>query len=283
MKSVSVVIPVYNEQETIKKTIQNLKEKLNRPDLNYEIIAINDASTDKTKEILKNIEGIKIIEHKNNKGYGASIKTGIKESKYEWILIIDADNTYPAEPILEMIKYIPEYDMIVGTRKKYKPFYGRPAKWFLNRFASYLSETKIKDLNSGLRIFKKTIAVKFWNFFPERFSFTSTLTMVCSINDYKIKNIQIEYQKRKGKSKLRPIQSLKKFTGLIIRLALYFRPLKVFIPLSLILFLLGLIVFFYSLLFAPKILDTTTAIFIMSSIQMLALGMIADLIVKTKK
>lgn len=279
-KSLSIIIPAYNEEKAIEQTIQGLKNELNRLDLDYEIIVVNDASTDKTKNVLKNIEGIKILEHKNNKGYGASLKTGIKESKYEWILIIDADGTYPAESIPEMTKYIPEHDMVIGARKKYRPFYGKPAKWFLNKFASYLSEVKVHDLNSGLRIFRKQIVLEFWSFFPKRFSFTSTLTMICLIDDYRIKNIKIDYLKRRGKSKLKPVQSFKRFTGLIIKLALYFRPLKVFIPLSFILFLLGLIVFFYSLLFTPKILDTTTAIFIISSVQMLAIGMIADLITK---
>jgi len=275
----SIIIPVYNEEKAIKQTIKDLKKQ----NLDCEIIVVNDASTDKSKEILENINGIKLINHPYNKGYGAALKTGIKESKNEWILIIDADGTYPTESISEMIKHTNKYDMIIGARKKYRPFYGKPAKWFLNKFASYLTESKVLDLNSGLRIFKKQIVLDFWNLFPERFSFTSTLTMVCLVHDYKVKNIKINYFKRKGKSKLKLIKSFKKFFGLVIKLALYFRPLKIFVPLSFTLFLVGIIIFFYSLFFTPKILDTTTAIFIISSIQILAIGMLADLIVKTTK
>jgi len=283
METLSIIIPTYNEEKTAAETIERLKETLNRLNLSYEIIAVNDASTDKTKEILEKINGITLLNHPYNEGYGASLKTGIKKSKGSWILIIDADGTYPIKSIPELIENMPQHDMIIGARKNYRPFYGKPAKWFLNKFASYLTENKIADLNSGLRIFKKQIVLDFWNLFPERFSFSSTLTMVCLTNGYRVKNIKIDYLKRKGKSKLKPVQSFKKFTGLIIKLALYFRPLKVFVPFSFFLFLISLIIFFYSLLFTPKILDATIAVFIISSIQMLAIGMIADLIVKTKK
>ena len=283
METLSVIVPVYNEEKAATETIKSLKEQLDKLNLSYEIIVVNDASTDKTKEFLEKINGITLLNHPYNEGYGASLKTGIKHSKGSWILIIDADGTYPVKAIPELIKNIAKYDMIIGARKKYRPFYGKPAKWFLNKFASYLTENKVEDLNSGLRVFKKQIALDFWSLFPERFSFSSTLTMVCLTNGYRVKNIEIDYLKRKGKSKLRPVKSLKKFTGLIIKLALYFRPLKVFIPLSLALFILGIMVFFYSMLFTPKILDATTAIFIISSIQMLAIGMIADLIIRAGK
>jgi len=134
-----------------------------------------------------------------------------------------------------------------------------------------------------MRIFKKEIALNFWELYPERFSFSSTLTMVCLTNSYSLKYIKIDYLKRNGKSKLKPIKSFKKFTGLIMKLALYFNPLKVFMPLGFLLLSAGIFVFIYSAICLPKILDFTTAIFIVSSIQMFAIGMMADLIVKTNK
>lgn len=281
--NLSVIIPVYNEEKVVGQTIQGLKKELGRLDLEYEIIAVNDGSTDKTKEILEKIDEIKVIGHHKNMGYGTSLKTGIKESKYEHILIIDADGSYPVEAVKEITKYIPEYDMVIGARRKYRPFYGRPAKWFLNKLASYLVEDRVPDLNSGMRIFKKQIVLDNWHFFPEKFSFSSTLTMVCLTNKHKVRNVEIDYLKRRGRSKLKPIKSFKQFTELVIRLALHFNPLKVFVPLSFVLFLASVLVFFYSWLFAPKILDVTVALLIISSIQVLILGMLADLIVKTKK
>ena len=283
-KQLSVIVPVYNEEKIVNQIINNLKTELNKiTDLKYEIIVINDASTDKSEELLKQQNEIKLLNHLKNKGYGASLKTGIKEAQYNWIMIIDADGTYHVEPISEMIKHIPEYDMVVGARKKYRPFYGRPAKWFLNKLASYVAEAKVIDLNSGMRIFKKETVLKFWGLYPDRFSFSSTSTMVCLTNDYTLKYVTIDYAKRHGKSKLKPIKSFKNFIGLIVKLTLYFNPIRVFVPISLIPFFLGVIVFFYSLFFTPKILDTTTAILVVSAIQILAMGMISDLIVKLYK
>jgi len=283
-KQLSIVVPVYNEEKIVGEVIEGLKKELIKiPELEYEIIAINDASTDKSRNVLEHTTGIQLINHNRNKGYGASLKTGIKNAKFEWILIIDADGTYPANSIPELLNYVPEYDMVIGARKKYRPVLGRPAKWFLNKFASYLTNARVLDLNSGMRMFKKEIPLNFWNLFPERFSFSSTLTMVCLTNGYSLKNVKIDYLKRNGKSKLRPIKSFKNFTGLIMKLALYFNPLKVFIPLSLLLFFVGAFTFIFSVFFLPKVLEITAAIFIISSIQMLAIGMMADLIVKTNK
>lgn len=283
-KQLSIVVPVYNEEKIVGEVIEGLKKELVKiSELEYEIIAINDASTDKSKDILNRITGIQLINHSRNRGYGASLKTGIKSAKFEWIMIIDADGTYPTSSISELLNDVPEYDMVVGARKKYRPFYGKPAKWFLNKLASYIAETKVIDINSGLRIFKKEMALNFWGLFPERFSFTSTLTMTCLTNEYLLKNIKIDYFKRQGKSKLKPIKSFKRFLGLVMKLTLYFRPLKIFVPLGLLLFLFGIIIFTYSAIFTDKILDATTAIFVISGFQMLAIGMIADLIVKTNK
>ncbi|MDP3052234.1 MAG: glycosyltransferase family 2 protein [bacterium] len=283
-KQLSIVVPAYNEEKIIDHIIDELKKELEKiPELEYEIIIINDCSIDKTGIILEKIPGIKLINHDKNKGYGASLKGGIKESKFDWILIIDADGTYPISSIPELLNYIPEYDMTVGARKIYRPFYGKPAKWILNKLASYLAESKVMDLNSGMRIFKKEMALKFWGLFPERFSFSSTLTMVCLTNNYSLKYVKIDYLKRSGKSKLKPIKSFKQFAGLITKLSLYFKPLKIFVPISVFLFLAGALIFIYSAVFTDKILDATTAIFIISSIQILAIGMIADLIVKTHK
>ena len=212
---------------------------------------------------------------RNGKNLWTAIRRSIRTSFEEKSLIPGS--------VAELLKYVPEYDMVIGARKKYRPILGKPAKWFLNKFAGYLTNTKVLDLNSGMRIFKKEIPLNFWNLFPERFSFSSTLTMVCLTNGYSLKNVRIDYLKRNGKSKLKPIKSFKSFTGLIVKLALYFNPLKVFMPLSLLLFFAGIFVFVYSAIFLPKILDFTTAICMVSSIQMLAIGMIADLIVKTSK
>lgn len=283
--SLSIIVPVYNEEKNIKKTIYKIDKVLKKSNLkNYEIIVIDDGSTDHTDQNLKQSKiNFNLIEHERNMGYGASIKSGIKKSKYNVIAITDADGTYPIENIPEMYKKIKDFDMVVGSRtgKSVKiPFIRKPAKWFIGKLANYLAGFKIPDINSGLRIFKKEDALRFFKILPNGFSFTTTITLAMLTNDMQIKYIPINYMKRKGKSKIRPIRDTLNFIQLIIRTVMYFNPLKIFVPVSLILLLISLIVFIYSYLALPKILDTTVAILFISSIQILAIGMLADMINK---
>jgi len=283
--SLSIIIPVYNEEKNIKKTIYKIDTILKKSDLkNYEIIVVDDCSNDSTNQTLKQSKiNFNLIEHERNMGYGASIKSGIKKSKYNVIAITDADGTYPIEEIPEMYKKIKDFDMVVGSRtgKSVKiPFIRKPAKWFIGKLANYLAGFKIPDINSGLRLFKKEDALRFFKILPNGFSFTTTITLAMLTNDMQIKYIPINYMKRKGKSKIRPIRDTLNFIQLIIRTVMYFNPLKIFVPVSLILLLISLIVFIYSYLALPKILDTTVAILFISSIQILAIGMLADMINK---
>ncbi len=283
--SLSIIVPVYNEEKNIKKTITKIDTILKKSDLkNYEIIIVNDGSTDNTNKTLKQSKiNFNLIEHERNMGYGASIKSGIKKSKYNIIAITDADGTYPIEKIPEMYNKIKNYDMVVGSRtgKSVKiPFIRKPAKWFIGKLANYLAGFKIPDINSGLRLFKKEDALRFFKILPNGFSFTTTITLAMLTNDMQIKYIPINYMKRKGKSKIRPIRDTLNFIQLIIRTVMYFNPLKIFVPVSLILLLISLIVFIYSYLALPKILDTTVSILFISSVQILAIGMLADMINK---
>ncbi|MFH1319792.1 MAG: glycosyltransferase family 2 protein [Bacteroidota bacterium] len=283
----SIIIPVYNEENAILSTIEQINTIMKNSEIEYEIIIVNDGSTDNTSQILKN-SGInfQLAEHEKNKGYGAALKTGIMQSKYDIVAITDADETYPNEEIPKMFKELNEYNMIVGARTGTNvkiPLIRRPAKWFINKLGNYLTNYKIPDINSGLRLFWKKDALRFINIIPDGFSFTTTITLAMLTNDLKVKYVPINYMTRKGKSKIRPVYDTLNFIQLIIRTVMYFNPLKIFVPLSLILFCLSIAVFIYSTLALPKILDATVAILFIAGIQMLAIGMIADMIDKRTK
>lgn len=281
---ISIVIPAHNEEKSIQETLEKISGVMKKTEFPFEIITINDGSTDNTEKILEKISGIKVVKNAVNKGYGASLKIGIKKAEGNWIFIIDADGSYPVKSIPEFLKHMGSYDLITGARVgTYKPFYGKPAKWFLNKFAGYLTNSKVLDLNCGMRLFKKECALDFFNILPDKFSFTSTQMMACLSNSYNVKFIPIEYYKRKGKSKLKPIKSFFEFIMLLTRMSVYFNPLKIFLRLSFALFLASAAVLLYSAAYLEKILDTTITILFISSVQMLILGMIAELIVKSRK
>lgn len=282
MKRISAIIPAYNEENGIAEVISELTAVLRELNITFEIIVVNDGSTDRTGEILKDLDVI-LLDHPSNRGYGAALKDGIKEAKYDNILILDADGTYPQDAIPALIVEADRYDMVVGSRTGVHvaiPPHRRFPKWFLRKMADYLVGMKIPDLNSGLRIFKKNIALRFFNILPNGFSFTTTITVALLSNNYRVKFFPINYNKRTGKSKFRPIQDTFNLLNLILRTSLYFNPLKIFIPFSLILFLLAVLVFIYSKFFTPQVMDITIIVIIMTAVQIMALGLIADLIDK---
>ncbi len=287
--SISIVVPCYNEANSITNTLNRINETFKKANTNFEVIVVNDGSKDNTAQVLENYSGkIKILTNKPNRGYGASLKKGINFAKYDWIAIVDADGTYPVEEFKTLLEYIPDCDMVVGARTKKAsiPWLRRPAKWFLTRLAKYLTGRKIPDLNSGMRIFNKSIFKRFEPLFPEGFSFTTTITMSCLTNDYLVKFIPIEYYEREGKSSIKPLKDFVGFTQLIIRLALYFKPLNIFLPISFFFFLLSVVlstkdlVNYCSANFLTCRIGVFSALVFIFAVQTAFLGLLADLIIK---
>jgi len=277
---ISIIIPAYNEENAIYgvlKSVGNLK-------IPGEILVIDDGSRDNTYVnalgAAREVPGIKIIRHEVNRGYGASIKTGMRNALGDIIVICDADGTYPIADIPKLVDYVKnqDYDMAVGARSMQTvPLMRRPAKWLLNKLANYLVDYKIPDLNSGLRAFRKDIALKYFSLLPSGFSLTTTLTLALISNNHRVKFIAIAYNKRTGSSKIRPVRDTLNFLQLIIRMIVYFNPLKVFLPMSLFLFLAGgLILGFH--LFTSGNLGETEVITLNTAFIILIFGFLADLI-----
>jgi glycosyltransferase involved in cell wall biosynthesis len=259
---------------------------LEQSGLSFELIVVDDGSTDRTQEVVTALDlPIRPVRHHQNQGYGASLKTGIKQARFSWVVIIDADGTYPQDsiPLLVQTAWEKEGDMVVGARTKkdaHIPRIRRPAKKILGWLAGYLSGTPIPDLNSGLRVMRKDVVERFIHLLPEGFSFTSTITLAMLTNGYKVFYLPIDYYKRKGKSKINPVRDTLNFFTLIIRMALYFDPLKVFVPLGLLIFGLSWVILIGSYFFARKVMDVTFGVFLMASVLIFAIGMLADLIDK---
>jgi glycosyltransferase involved in cell wall biosynthesis len=286
MNNLSVIIPIYNEENGIGRTIENVNTQLLQlfDKSKYEIICVNDYSIDGTKEVLtKYQDQIVIITHKKNRGYGASLKTGISAAKNDWILIIDADGTYDPSYIPSLIQSISDEEtMVVGNRigEGIKASYPHMfARWILRKIAYLLSGQMVPDLNSGLRIFNKKIYYKYKHLLPNKFSFTTTITMCYLYNGLDLKFIPINYKKRIGKSNIKPISDFFGFTVLIIRLAVYFEPLAFFLPLFYFCGLLGIVKGGIDFINLGQI-GALSIILIFLSINFFSLGLISDLIIK---
>ncbi len=281
-KGLTVVIPAYNEEKGIRGVVDRILAALKETSVPHEIIVVDDGSRDHTVEALREMP-VTVLRHEINRGYGAAIKTGVRASRYGHVCIVDADGTYEEKDLPKLIEHMEQYDMVVAARtgKGAKiPMIRRPAKWILNLLANFLSETHIPDLNSGFRIFDKTAAKNFFNILPSSFSFTSTLTMALLTNGYSIKYIESHYKTRKGKSKIRPIQDTVNFFALVVRTALYFAPLKIFIPLSLSMIGLSFLkMILIDILLIQNMTDSTLFL-LLAGIQVGMLGLLADLIDK---
>ena len=220
-----------------------------------------------------------MIRHRSNRGYGASLKTGICAAQHRAICITDADGTYPVAEIPNLYREFASADMVVGARIGAKvaiPWSRRPAKWVLNRLANYVTATKIPDLNSGLRIFDREIARQYFNILSDQFSFTTTITMAMLCDKYAVKYLPINYGVRTGRSKIVPWDAAS-FMILILRVAMLFRPLRMFVP-SAMLFLT------YAMIKAPwdllvtgdRNVSTTAAVAMICAVQLLLMGMLGD-------
>ena len=286
MEQVSIIIPAFNEEKSIKEVIQKIQNTLSSLNIEYEIIVIDDCSADNTLKRVEELKDIKVIRHSKNSGYGSALKTGIKNSKYETLIITDADGTYPDNIIPSLIEHSNNHDMVVGARTGEDvniAFIRKPAKWFLNKLANYLVQEKIPDLNSGLWLLKKQIVKNYLGILPSCFSFTTTITLAMHSDGYNIKYIPINYYKRTGKSKIRPIRDTLNFVQLIIRTILLFNPLRVFNPISFTLFLLAVVKIAYDILKYNFHIAGSSIVILIVAFQTFLLGYLADLIVTTRK
>lgn len=290
MDGLTIIVPVYNEEKYIRECISELRavtEELEKKDIKTEVLFVNDGSTDQSRRLLDEQathNTYTVINHAVNRGYGAALKTGVQNAAYDTLCIIDADGTYPFHKILELIDVYQKdkNDMVVGARINENvkiPWVRRPAKWFITVLASFLAGFHIPDLNSGLRVMKAGVVEKYLRLMPDGFSFTSTITLAMLTNGYHVRYTPIDYYERQGKSKIRPIQDTLNFIQLILRMVLYFDPLKIFLPLCLPILVFGLVLIGYQALVLHDI-STVSVIISLAGIQLLAIGMIADIIDK---
>ena len=195
--SLSVVIPAYNEEGAVRETIDEIRAAMDPSGAPYEIIVVDDGSADGTRAEAE-ATGVRVEYNQMNSGYGATLKRGVKAAQHEYVAIIDADGTYPAHYLPDMLRQCRDMDMVVGDRgaaMKNVPLIRRPAKFILNKLASFLAERKLNDLNSGLRVFRKSELIPFLPLLPQNFSFTTTITLCMSCNNKRMVYTPIEYRK----------------------------------------------------------------------------------------
>lgn len=236
--NVSVIIPVYNEAENIREILRGIKDV----NAEFEIIVVNDGSTDDTAKIAAE-EGAIVISHPYNIGNGASVKTGVRAATKDYLVFMDGDGQHNPEDIPKLLAGLDNYDMIVGARTKgfHLSFVRSFLNNILNKIASFLADHKVEDLTSGFRAVKKERMLEFLHLLPNTFSYPSTITLAMFKAGYPVKYVGLSgiTKRTKGKSKIRLVNDGVRFLYIVARIVMLFDPLKFFLPVSFLLFILG--------------------------------------------
>lgn len=246
--ALTVLLPAYNERDAIEAVLDEALAALSNVDFGYEIVVVDDASTDGTAEIAERYAEscwqcpLRIVRMSENRGAGAARKVGVRAAQGDVVVMLDADGTYPADAILDLLRYFPQYDQVNGARTSEQGTHRwlrTPAKWFIRQLACYLTGRRIPDLNTGLKAFKREAMLPWLWVVPDGFSCVTTMTLAFLTNGYAVKYVPIAYRPRIGKSKFHPIHDTLAYLATVLRIVLYFRPLKVFGPAALLALALG--------------------------------------------
>ena len=285
MRPVTVVIPVYNEEAAIGHDLDVILQTMAAGGYEVEVLVVDDGSTDRSAEIVRQRPQVRLIQHPYNQGTGAACNTGLRAAQGDIVVITDGDGTYPNQDIPRLLAEMEArgYDMVIGARQREMGTWRwlrSPAKGFIRALASYLTGVKIPDLNSGLRAFRREVALGYLNLLPRTHSWVSTITIAFLSDGHAVGWVPIDYYQRVGRSTFHPLADTYNYLSLVVRAVMYFEPLKVFLPVALVLATIGggkmiYDIFAYRFHFAPS-----TVMLMLTSVQLGAIGLLADLIVK---
>ena len=284
---VSVVLPIHNEAGHIRTEVERIRAALDASSYSYELIAVDDGSTDGSAEELATIDGLRILRFAQNRGSGSARKAGTKAARGRVVVWTDVDMSYPNEEIPALVKELDSgWDQVVGARTSEqgsKRLIRQPTKWFLRKLASYLSSTRIPDLNSGLRAFRRDVATQFLYLLPAGFSCVTTITMTFLANGYSVRYVPIDYFPRSGDSKFHWWADTRRYLLQIVRLVLLYNPLRVFVPIGSVLMGVGLGKLAYDLAAHSFHVAADTIVLVLAAVAVLLLGFISDLLVTLNK
>ena len=270
---ISIVLPAKNESAAIGQTLAQIQQL----QLAHEIIVVNDGSTDQTKQVAETV-GAKVVTHPYSKGNGAAIKTGARTATGDIIVFMDADGQHDPQDIPRLIEKIEQgYDLVVGARQKgSQASVGRGiANALYNNLATYMTEQKVEDLTSGFRAVRADKFREFLYLLPNGFSYPTTSTMAFFRAGYSVTYVPIHAAKRIGKSHIQPLKDGVRFFLIIFKIATLFSPLKMFLPIAILLFMIGTGWYGYTLWDAGRFTNMSALLYT-GSIMIFLMGLISE-------
>ena len=289
---VSIVLPCYNEQDHVVAEVERICGAMDASGYAYELVAYDDASTDATfarlHEVAPRFPHLRVVHFDRNGGAGTVRRVGTQRARGEIVVWTDADMTYPNERIPELVQLLDKdlsLDQVVGARTSEEGSHKIlrvPAKWFIRKLAERLTNTKIPDLNSGLRAFRREVALPYLRLLPPGFSCVTTITIAFLSNQHDLRYIPIDYAKRSGKSKFRFVSDAYRYILQVLRMVMYFNPLKVLMPVALTLLGIGIAKGIFDLAVHPLRVAVNTVLIFVTGLIIASLALLADLIVRSR-
>lgn len=282
---ITVLLPAWNEEAAVGPVIREVRAVMAGRTENYEILLIDDASTDGTAATAEAL-GARVVRRALQGGSGASRKTGVREARGPLIVMMDTDGSYDAADIPKLLALFPRWDQVNGDRASEKGTLKAlrvPAKWFIRRVAILLAGRHIPDLNTGLKAFKREPMLRYLWVVPDGFSCVTSMTLAFMTNGQAVTWVPVNYRPRIGVSKFRPFRDGARYLATVVRMVTYFRPLRVFGPLGLLLIAGSVAKGVHDLAVVEKGLQESTIVLSVGGLLVLLLGLLADLIVAQKK
>ncbi|WP_395109431.1 glycosyltransferase family 2 protein [Actinomadura sp. SCN-SB] len=289
---VTIVLPCYNEQDHVIDEVERICKAMDNSGHAYELLAVDDRSTDATLERLREaaprFPHMRVIAFQHNSGSGTVRRIGSQQARGDIVVWTDADMTYPNERIPELVDILdsdPSVDQVVGARTSEEGSHKAlrvPAKWFIRKVAERLTNSKIPDLNSGLRAFRREVSLPYLRLLPPGFSCVTTITIAFLSNQHPVRYVPIEYAKRAGKSKFRFFKDAYRYILQVLRMVMYFNPLKVLMPLALWLVGIGLVKGVYDMIVHFGYFANNTIMIFVTGLIIGSMALLADLIVRSR-
>src|SRR3984957_10822618 len=289
---VTVILPCYNEEGHVIAEVERITRAMDGSGYSYELLAIDDGSTDQTlarlHEASPGFPHMEVVPMRRNGGSGAVRRIGTQRARGEIVVWTDADMTYPNERIPELVRVLekdPMVDQVVGARTSEQGTYKIlrvPAKWFIRKFAERLTGARIPDLNSGLRAFRREVSLPYLRLLPAGFSCVTTITLSFLANNHELYFLPIDYSNLACKSKFKFGKDSYRYILQVLRMTMYFNPLKVLMPVALTLLGIGFLKAIYDVVDHPVKIATDTVLIFVTGLLIASLALLADLIVRSR-
>ncbi|NUR88626.1 MAG: glycosyltransferase family 2 protein [Nonomuraea sp.] len=289
---VTIVLPCYNEQDHVIDEVERITKAMDSSGYTYELVAVDDCSTDQTLARLQDAAPryphLRIRAFHRNGGSGTVRRIGSQEARGEIVVWTDADMTYPNERIPELVQILekdPTIDQVVGARTTEEGSHKIlrvPAKWVIRKVAEKLAGQRIPDLNSGLRAFRKSVARPYLRLLPPGFSCVTTITLSFLSNQHDVYYMPIDYAKRAGTSKFSFVSDAYRYILQVLRMIMYFNPLKVLMPPALVLVGIGVLKGIVDMFTHPFYFPANTVMIFLSGMLIGSVALLADLIVRSR-